>query len=516
MAYNKGTKKYNSQNQPVLRPYQPEPTARLFHRDNADVRGILGPVGTGKTVICCMEAFSRMLEMPPCRDGVRRSRWAFIRNTYPELISTTMNTWKDWVPDAICHISMSSPITAKMNFGLDDGTTVEAEIIFLAIDRPEEARKLKSLELTGAFLNEASELDEEVKKMALQRTGRYPGVADGVQGDYWTGVIMDTNPPDTDHWWYRLAEVDKPQNHSFYRQPPALLPQKVGEGSTESVQYVPNVGQQLGVPPAENVKWQKLGYEYWLRQAQGADHEWIKVYLMGEYGNIVRGKPVYPEYNDVLHLAKEPLEPMRGVPLVLGFDFGLTPACVFVQQGPDGVVHVIDECVSEDMDLRRFVEEVVNPKLRTDYSGMQIIGVGDPAGTQRSQTDGSQCIQILRECGIPTEEADTNSFVARRDAVGYFLTRLTGGHPAMKISPKCAVTRKGLQGEYKYKELRIGGLNGRKRFNETPDKNFYSHVADALQYACLKIKNSVLRAESATPMQAPRRPVVKRNMNAYT
>ena len=155
-------------------------------------------------------------------------------------------------------------------------------------------------------------------------------------------------------------------------------------------------------------------------------------------------------------------------------------------------------------------------QVAQDLETREDVGVGDPAGTQRSQTDGSQCIQILRECGIPTEEADTNSFVARRDAVGYFLTRLTGGHPAMKISPKCAVTRKGLQGEYKYKELRIGGLNGRKRFNETPDKNFYSHVADALQYACLKIKNSVLRAESATPMQAPRRPVVKRNMNAYT
>jgi hypothetical protein len=510
-------KNYAKNQATVLRAYKPEPTAKLFHRDNSDVRGILGPVGTGKTVICCMEAWSRILEMPPCADGVRRSRWAFIRNTYPELISTTMNTWKDWVPDSICHISMSSPITAKMNFNLADGTSVEAEIIFLAIDRPEEARKLKSLELTGAFLNEASELDEEVKKMALQRTGRYPGVADGVQGDYWTGVIMDTNPPDTDHWWYRLAEVDQPQNHSFYRQPPALLPITVGTGPTQSTQYVPNVGQQKGIPPAENVKWQKLGYEYWIRQSHGTDPEWIKVFLMGEYGNIVRGKPVYPEYNDALHLAPEVIEPMRNVPLVLGFDFGLTPACTFCQQGPDGVIRIIDECISEDLDLRRFLEEVVNPRIREKYFGMRIIGVGDPAGNQRSQADGHTCMQILKECGIPVDDSDmTNSFTARRDAVGYFLTRLVAGSPALQVSPNCHVTRKGFQGEYRYKELRIGGLNGRKRYNESPDKNMYSHIADAVQYACLKIKDSVIRAGKPTALAAPKRRVINPNINAYT
>ena len=101
---------YSAKDAPSIRPYIPELTARQFHKSNKDVRGIMGPVGGGKTVVCCMEVWSRILEMPPCRDGVRRSRWAFIRNTYPELISTTMNTWKDWVPDYICHISMSSPI----------------------------------------------------------------------------------------------------------------------------------------------------------------------------------------------------------------------------------------------------------------------------------------------------------------------------------------------------------------------------------------------------------------------
>ena len=501
---------------PVLRQYVPEPTARQFHKSNKDVRGIMGPVGTGKTVVCCMECWSRILEMPPCADGVRRSRWAFIRNTYPELISTTMNTWKDWVPDSICHISMSSPITGRMKFDLQDGTSVEAEILFIAIDRPEDANKLKSLELTGAFLNEASELDEEVKRMALQRTGRYPALIDGMKEDFWTGVIMDTNPPSADHWWYNLAEVVQPTNHQFWRQPPALLPVEKGEGLDKHLEYVPNQGQQPGIPAAENVQWQKLGYNYWMRQAQGTDSEWIKVFLMGEYGSIVRGRPVYPEYNDAMHLSKVKLEVMRGVPLILGFDFGLTPACCFLQQTPQGAIQMIDECVSEDMDLRRFLEEVVNPKLRSKYFGMNVIGVGDPAGNQRSQADGQTCMQILNECGIPADIAPTNSFMARRDAVGFYLTKLIGGRPAFVLSPNCEVSRRGFQGEYRYKEIKIGGLNGKKRYNESPDKNFYSHVMDAVQYGCLRVKDSVVKAGSTSNMVAQRRPVRVTSPGAYT
>ena len=134
-----------------IRKYVPEPTAKRFHMDNSDIRGVMGPVGTGKTVICCMEAWSRMLEQKVGTDGeTRKSRWAFIRNTYPELISTTMKTWADWIPDQICHINMSPPITGKMDFWLGDGTRVVAEIIFVAIDRPEDVRKLKSLELSGS------------------------------------------------------------------------------------------------------------------------------------------------------------------------------------------------------------------------------------------------------------------------------------------------------------------------------------------------------------------------------
>lgn len=472
-----------------IRPYKPEPTAARFHRDSSDVRGVMGPVGTGKTVICCMEAWSRMLEQKLGTDGeTRKSRWAFIRNTYPELISTTMKTWADWIPDEICHINMSAPITGKMDFWLSDNTRVLAEVIFIAIDRAEDVRKLKSLELTGAFLNEASELDEQVVEMALQRTGRYPAKIDG--GTNWSGVIMDTNPPSDDHWWHERAEVKKPVNHKFFRQPPAILP-IYGHNKSIPECYEPNEGQIKGIPPAENVQWQDLGYQYWLRQSHGADPEWIKVYLMGEYGTLMSGKPVYPEYSDATHFQENLIEPYRGLPLILGWDFGLTPACAFLQVHPKGNVTIIDECTSEDMELRRFIEEVVNPKLKTEYTGMPIISVGDPAGNARSQTDGITCLNIMGECGIPTVPASTNSPIARRDAVKYYLTRMVEGSPAFAIGPKAIMLRKAFLGGYKYKEVKTGGQSGRKRYHEVPDKNFYSHISDALQYAFVHIRDGL-------------------------
>lgn len=469
-----------------MRDYVPEATAAGFHRDDTEIRGIMGPVGSGKTTACCMEVFSRILEMPPCRDGVRRSRWAFIRNSYPELISTTMKTWGEWVPEELCHISMSPPINGVVRCRLKDGTSVEGEVLFLAIDRPEDTRKLRSLELTGAFLNEASELDEEVKRMAFQRCARYPGVADGVGGNFWTGLVMDTNPPDDTHWWYRLAEVEKPLGHRFWRQPPAIVPIESGEGVGRCIEWVPNDGRFLGFSAAENVKWHKLGYDYWLRQVHGNDKEWCRVFLMGEYGSIQRGKPVYPEYSDAMHYSGVELVLMRGVPLLMGFDLGLTPACVFVQQTPMGGVNVIDEVVTEDMDLRRLLEGIVMPKMKGEYYGCRMFAVWDPSGINRSQLDGRTCADIFNEFGIPSVQAPTNGFLARRDAVGYYLTRLVGGHGALRLSSKVSFLRKGMSGNYRYRQIGSGAHG--KRYNEIPEKNIYSHVCEALQYALLHMK----------------------------
>ena len=76
------------------------PTLAAFHRSNADFRAILGPIGGGKSVACCVEIFRRCKEQRVGTDGLRRSRWVVVRNTKGELQDTTLKTWFDWFPDS--------------------------------------------------------------------------------------------------------------------------------------------------------------------------------------------------------------------------------------------------------------------------------------------------------------------------------------------------------------------------------------------------------------------------------
>ena len=140
----------------------PGPIAKAFMKDEAFVRGIRGPVGSGKSVTCCMEIMRRAVNQKPNEAGVRRSRWAVIRNTNPQLKTTTIKTWRDWFSDEIGKFVWSPPYTHLVNFSLGDKTSVELEVIFLALDKQEDVKKLLSLELTGVWINEAREIPKSI------------------------------------------------------------------------------------------------------------------------------------------------------------------------------------------------------------------------------------------------------------------------------------------------------------------------------------------------------------------
>jgi hypothetical protein len=96
------------------------------------------------------------------------------------------------------------------------------------------------------------ELPKSALDVATQRVGRFRPREAG--GPTWTGVIMDTNPPDDDHWWYR-AEKDPPGKWEFFKQPGGLI-------EVDSGEYKPN-------PKAENIGNLPGGHEYYLRQVPG-------------------------------------------------------------------------------------------------------------------------------------------------------------------------------------------------------------------------------------------------------
>lgn len=476
--------------------YRPTPTAARFHASQANVRGIRGPIGSGKSVACVMDIVAQAMQMPAQRDGVRRSRWIAIRNTYPELVSTTLETWVKWFPMA--KVVMGAPIKSRLILPLPDGTTMELQLWFLSMDKPKDVRKLKSMDCTGVWLNEASELSKAALDMASGRVARYPSKIDCPA--YRSCIIMDTNPPDVDHWWYQLAEIERPTGFEFFAQPPAIR-KRGGTGEWE-----PH-------PDAENVDNHVKGHGYWLEQTYGKRDDWILVMLCGQYGATMDGKPVYPNYRDDVHCAKENLEPLRGLPLILGLDFGRTPACAICQLTPRGQLRIIDEIITPEgrhgTGVADFIKNYAVPHLKIHYPGMDVRAYGDPSGIAKEGDDKSS-FDRCAEGGIKALPASTNDPERRIEAVDQFLMHMVDGRPGLLISPKAHTIRRGFQGRYMYERKNIGGYI--PEYKDQPKKDAYSHPHDAVQYAALMAGGS-----SIVNTAAPRaKPVVVTSSRGWT
>ena len=446
------------------------PTVRRMALSDKRIRGIIGPFGSGKSSGCIMEIIRRSHLMDPSlNDGIRRSRWAVVRNTAKELDDTTIKTVKSWFPDDICGLWKQT--TRDYFINVFDG--VEIELCFRALDRPDQVRDLLSAEYTGAWINEYREVQKVIFDALDGRIGRYPAQKDG--GCNWCGIIMDTNPPDETSEWYDFFEKKRPDNAAIFKQPSGLSPQ------------------------AENIKNLKRGY--YTDLAKGKSEQYTRVYIHGQYGFTVDGKLVYTSYNDTLHVAGSPLYPIRGLPLILGFDFALNPACVIGQVTPRGQLLILDELMGEGMGITQFCKNMLLPLLSTKYAGMQCIGAGDPSGNSRSPTDESTCYDVLRSPDIGLSNiipAETNSLVARISSVDHFLTKLIDGMPGLVLSPNCMILRKGFNGGYMRK--RIPGMDN--SYFQIPSKNYWSHLQDGLQYLAQFILNDKGKIDNREKIRA--------------
>lgn len=439
--------------------YTPSPTGKKFHEardiDTGFVRAILGPIGSGKSVTCVLDLLMIAMDQEPDRDGIRRTKFAIIRNTYRELLDTTIATFFTWIQEESGHFS-SLNMTFNIEQELSDGTIMQAEFLFRALDKPDDIKKLLSLEITAAWINEAREISKSVVDMVQGRVGRYPPPVLGVQPTFF-GLIMDTNPPDSDHWWYTLFEELQPDNHKLFTQPSGIS------------------------DVAENIH--NLPRNYYKNMMAGKTQDWINVYVKGMYGFIADGKPVWSEYNDQTHSSTEAYTPDPNRTLYVGVDFGLTPAAVIGQLTPSGRMAIFDELCTFDMGAMSF-GKLLHQKLSTTYGNFKSIEVyGDPAGDGRAQTDETTPFQILANQGVVAWPTYTNDFSVRREVVADYMMRLDfSGRPAFCVHSSAPTVRKACAGGYKYKRMQV---TGQERYQDMPDKGKYSHAGDAMQYLFL-------------------------------
>lgn len=462
------------------------PTLNRFAQSEAFIKFVIGPAGSAKTSFCVVELFRRACLQAPAEDNVRYTRTLVGRNTYQILKSATIPTFENqlgFLGEALTVKKGSFPPMAHVRGKLSDGTFVHWDIEFVSFDTDDAVTKLLGYEPTNAFLDEISELPEELVDSVVRRIGRYPSGRKGKPT--WTGLIGATNGPRKDHWlyqWYlgskdaEFAKIESAtgrKQFELFRQPAGLIERSEGD-------WVPN-------PEAENIENLPNGYGYYYNMLSG-DRQKVRAYVEGDFADIQTGKVVFPEFKKYMHVwggAQSKLP--QGLRLYLGFDFGRTPVCVIATATATGRLIVIDEVMGEDISIDTLATEYLLPVLRQRYPRSTIVGAwGDPAGEQATQAIETTPFEVLRGHGIPIEDPGAgNKLQPRLEAVKQLLRKLDSeGRPALMITDNCKYLIDALHSTYIFEKVK--GRNDVVR--DVPTKThdgWASDLADGLQYLAL-------------------------------
>jgi hypothetical protein len=465
------------------------PTLGRFFLSEAFVRACIGPIGSGKSSACLLEILRRAVEQRPWGEKkVRSSRFAVIRNTYRELKDTTRKTFEQWLGP--CGRWVETDFTFIIDAPMSDGTRVHCEVLFRALDKPGDVKKVLSLELTGAYINEMREVPKVILDGIQGRVGRYPAVKDG--GCTWRGVWGDSNPWETTHWGYELFTENLPASFALFEQPDALG------------------------PDAENIE--NLDPGYYERLTAGKDEEWIDEYVRGKYPNRTRGS-IYGDLVSKLFNRGGMLPFEHPTDFIFTvWDLGFTDATAIwfwrlrwvkavyeveterLVKAAHWAVDIVDHYDNHGEPLSHYFEVLDRKAAELGYQYARHYLPHDARArtlqTGRSIVD--QFIEKYMADDVPAAqrvEVEIGPELALQDGI-------TAGRHLLeqdtRIHPRCVEGLKALRAyRRKYDEAK-------KAYSRTPVHDWSSHTADAFRYlACAVQAVEALMTKPANAEQAP-------------
>lgn len=511
--------------------YEPDGTTLGdFMRSDARVRIIRGPIRSGTSSMCCQEIWRRACEQAPGPDGARRTRWAVVRNTYPDLQQSTVKTWLAWFPEKeFGRFIWSKPMVHTMRKG-----EVHCEVVFIALDKPEDVSKLRSTEWTGIWFNELEYIPKELFDEAESRAGYYPAIKDG--GATWSGIFGDMNAPSEDNWVVMMTgevplpddmpederqQYRWPEGWDYFVQPTGLIEQFGPDGKTLD----PDQPYRLN-PKAENLRWiPKInGRALYLETIKGKTKRWIDSRIMNRITAPIAGSAVWPMFVEETHVARTPLRYNPNWSLHVGLDFGRRPAAIFGQMIGDrwqilGELYGTDEGASVFAPrVRRWIIENCRELLDVEHApatggevraferAVQVGRIklhGDPKGADKVQSDERTAYDVFREHGMKVTPAPvpSNNIRTRIEAVEFVLNGMRDGMPRFLLSPNCRRLKMAMAGGYHFKK---GDF---QKVEPVKDAQGYSDVSDALQYLMLGGGEGGTMSGRSRPADKPPEPV---------
>lgn len=430
--------------------YTASPTVDNFINSRDPRKILAGPVGAGKTSGCVMHTLLNAMQQEPDNDGLRRSRHLVVRNTIPQLKTTTMKTFTDWLPPEIFGRFPVTDRTYFLNF-----EDVRAEILFLAVEDEQSLRQLLGLETTTIYFNEVREISQAVIEgvVGAKRTGRYPSRKQGPGATY-PCIIADTNMPAADTYHQKIMEGEEGAWTTF-KQPGARTPE------------------------AENLEF--LSPDYY--NTEGLTEEYIRVMIDCMYGTSKEGMPVFRQtFIKDFHVAKEPLLVIRSpdYPLLIGLDAGLTPAAIIGQLTPRGCLNILGECYTpkhESIGMERFLANRLKPMLANKFGGIAVQVIVDPAANQPSQASEETVLSVLEKAGLKHAPAASNKIEIRIGSAETMFGRQVDGKAGLLIDAGCTGLINALSHAYKFAERKDGDME------EKPLKDHpWSDIGDGFTY----------------------------------
>jgi hypothetical protein len=439
-------------------------------------RLVAGPVGSGKTTACVIELLRRSIAQKPGQDGRRHTRHAIVRQTLKQLKDTVLKDCQTWLRG----LGEWKVSEGTYHVEFDD---VRSEWVFIPLENAEDQARLLSMQLTGAWMSEAIEMDVDVIAPLSGRIGRYPNGADGVPT--WKGIIADTNFP-TDHSPWNTFMENPVSDWEIFKQPSGL------SVSAENLDYLNQDEASMKLPAGHPARVaQGRGYYNRFIEMYGENSDWVRRYVKAEYGDDPSGAAVFKNtFRSDYHIVPDTM-PIPGYPLIVAQDFGRNPWSLICQMDHMGRLLVHQEVGGTNVGLEKHVNENLKPVLFSDrFLGFKVCLVGDPSGVAKGSIAEETCFEALKRFGFPAIPAPTNDIEPRLRAVEALLGRQINGGPALLISRRgCPWLCRAMSGGYRFIKMKTGAL---KTIPDKNDKEGFSHVADDLQYAALIVHGNLL------------------------